>query len=128
MPMACSICTSPHREDVNRALVEATPKRRIAAQYGLTEAAVRRHEAAGHLPAKLALAAEAAVVAEADDLLGTARRVQREVFDVLERAKASGNLGGVLQARPNPEGRGAAGHAGRVRGYGVGHRSRCVAW
>jgi len=79
-------------------LVEATPKRRIATQYGLTEAAVRRNQAAGHLPAKLALAAEAAVVADADDLLATARRVQREALDVLERAKADGNLGGVLQA------------------------------
>jgi len=58
---------------------------------------VRRHEAA-HLPAKLVRAAEAAEMTEADDLLGVARRVQREVLEVLEGAKRQGNLGGVLQA------------------------------
>lgn len=61
------------------------------------ESSVRRH-AAAHLPTKLALAARAEEATEADDLHATARRVQREALDVLETAKANGNLGGVLQA------------------------------
>jgi hypothetical protein len=97
MPRACTVCTHPERTAIDRALVESTPKRRVATRYGLVESAVRRH-AAAHLPAKLALAAKAAEVTEADDLLGTARRVQREALEVLEAAKANGNLGGVLQA------------------------------
>jgi hypothetical protein len=67
---ACTVCVHPSREAIDRAPVQSTPKRRIAAQYGLVESAVRRH-AAAHLPAKLVLAAEAAEATEADDLLGT---------------------------------------------------------
>jgi|SRR5208337_4831527 len=97
MPQPCTICTNPQREAIDRALVESTPKRRIAAQHGLAESAVRRH-AAAHLPKALVKATEAQEIAHADDLLGTLRRGLREVLEVLDHAKATGNPGGVLQA------------------------------
>ena len=97
MARSCSICTHPERDAIDRALVAATPKRRIAAECGINKASVRRH-AAAHLPGALVKASVIQEVARADDLLGLARRLQHEALDVLEHAKADGNLGGVLQA------------------------------
>jgi hypothetical protein len=78
-------------------LVEAVPKRRIAADFGVAESSLRRH-AETHLPALLVRAADASEVVRADDLLGTARRIQAETLAVLEAAKAGCNFGGVLAA------------------------------
>ena len=97
MSRACSICTHPERDAIDRALVAATPKRRVAAECGVNEASVRRH-AARHLPGALVKASVVEEVARADDLLGLAHRLQHEALAVLEQAKADGNLAGVLQA------------------------------
>ena len=97
MPRVCTVCTHADRNRIDAALAESAPKRRVATQYHLSEASVRRH-AEAHLPALLARAASAAEVIRADDLFGTARRIQAETLAVLEAAKAEGNLGGVLAA------------------------------
>jgi hypothetical protein len=97
MPMPCSICTSPHRADVDRALIQSTPNRRIATQYGLTESAVRRH-AAAHLPSTLVVASEAAKVKRADGLLEEAWRLQDEADALLTAAKKSGSVAQGAQA------------------------------
>lgn len=39
----CTVCTHPHVDKINRALVAGTPKERIARQYGLKPDAMRRH-------------------------------------------------------------------------------------
>jgi methylthioribose-1-phosphate isomerase len=97
MPRVCTICSHVQRDAIERALVESAPKRRIAAGFGVTEQALRRHEER-HLPNTLTRASEVREVIRADDLLGLARRLRAEPLDVLERAKAADNLGGVLQA------------------------------
>ena len=75
MPRVCTVCTHGDRESIDSGLVAAAPFRRIAAQYGLSENAMRRH-AADHLPAHLAQAEAAAEVANADDLLAQVRALQ----------------------------------------------------
>lgn len=97
MPRACSVCTHPLRDAIDRALVESAPIRRIAADHGLAETSVRRH-ADRHLPSTLVLAAEAAEVTRADGLLAEARRLHGEAVNALETAKAAGHFGAVLQA------------------------------
>ncbi|HTF33698.1 MAG TPA: hypothetical protein VK714_08355 [Myxococcota bacterium] len=97
MPQPCTICRNLQRDAIDRALVEATPKRLIAAQHGLAESALRRH-AAAHLPKALVKETEAQGVAHEDDLVGTLQHALRETHAVLEHAKATGNWGGVLQA------------------------------
>ena len=97
MPRVCTICTHAERDAIDRALIEAAPMRRIAAEHSLAETSVRRH-AARHLPTTLVLAAEAGEVMRADDLLGEARRLHREALEALAAAKASGHLGATLQA------------------------------
>jgi hypothetical protein len=72
MARACTVCTHPSREAIDRALVASEAQRALADRYGLSEAAVRRH-AASHLPAALARAQQAADVASADSLLARLR-------------------------------------------------------
>ena len=45
MPQICTVCKHPKLQEINSALIQATPNRRIATQYGLSEAARRRHRA-----------------------------------------------------------------------------------
>ena len=53
MPRVCTICTSLHRNEIDQALaMGAASRRRIAAQYGLVETSIRRHERR-HLPEAL---------------------------------------------------------------------------
>jgi len=54
--------------------VQRTPYRRIAAQYGVTEQAVRRHTKE-HLPELLVQSTRAVEVARADDLIGNIERM-----------------------------------------------------
>ena len=65
---ACSVCSKAERWQLGAAIVAGAPNRRIATQYGLTEAAVRKHRAS-HLPLALLKPAEEAQVAESDALL-----------------------------------------------------------
>lgn len=44
MPRACSVCGSPAREAVDRALVAGEPYRGVAKRYGLEEQSVFRHK------------------------------------------------------------------------------------
>jgi FixJ family two-component response regulator len=55
MPRRCSVCTHRERPLIEQEFVASQPVRRIAARYGLSEQAVRRHRAA-HVPPALARA------------------------------------------------------------------------
>ncbi len=59
MPRACTVCTHPKRDEIDRAIVAGEPNRRIASHHDVTERAVRNHKA-GHLPAKLVMSQNAA--------------------------------------------------------------------
>ncbi len=97
MPRSCSVCTHPNRDEIDRALVAGEPNRRIAARCDVTERAIRNHKA-GHLPAKLVMAQEAAAVAEADDLLAQVRDLQRRAHNILDKAEEAGELRVALSA------------------------------
>ena len=106
MPRVCTVCAHPDHERIDASLVSGEPNRRIAAQHGLTEQALRRHRA-DHVPAAMALAAEAAEMAHADDLLGQVRRLQARVLTILDRTESTGDLrtalGAIREARGNVE-------------------------
>ncbi len=103
LPRPCSICTHPERDAIDRALVGGASNRRIATQYDVPEAAVRRHEA-NHLPVKLVMAQE---VAEADDLLGQVRDIHARTLAILEAVESTGEhrtaLAAIREARSNLE-------------------------
>lgn len=102
MPRPCTICSHPNRSDIDRALVAHVPYRRIAAQYAVSEQAIRRHRTE-HLPEKLAQAEGATEAAEATDLLREVRALRSKAYGLLLKAEAAGDyrtaLAGVREAR-----------------------------
>ena len=101
----CTVCTHPEVEAINAALLKGEPKRRIAADYGLSETSVHRH-AARHLPATLTKAAEAEQVASADNLLAQLHALQVSTLAILDKqSKAGGDdriaLSAIREARSN---------------------------
>src|SRR5215208_1715717 len=107
MPRRCTVCAHPALEIINRALVGGEPYRSVANRYeSLSQAAVQRHSE-NHLPATLAKAKEAEMVAHADDLLAQVRALQARTLVILETAEASEQhrtaLSAIREARSNLE-------------------------
>jgi hypothetical protein len=97
MPRTCTVCSHDEHHAINVALVQNGGNRRIAAHYGLSEAAVRRHRAE-HIPQLLVKASQAVDVAEADDLLDEVRDLHRRAYAVLDAAEQTGELRTALAA------------------------------
>ena len=76
--------------------------RRIAAEYGFSETSLRRH-AEDHLPAVMAEAAQAELVAHGASLLDQVTSLHHRALGLLQRAEAAGDLraamGGIREAR-----------------------------
>lgn len=97
MPRTCTICTSEHRSEIDRALVRRSSFRDISRQYEVSKDALSRH-AQEHLPDKLRRAEEAEQQEEADELLGDLRKIQIHTVKVLRRAEADEDWWLVLKA------------------------------
>lgn len=102
MPRTCTACSHPQCPEIDRALVAGATYRTIAARFGLSETALKRHKN-GHVPGHIAQARDAGVVADADDLLAQVRQLQAEALRLLKRAEGVGDFGtalrGVAEAR-----------------------------
>jgi hypothetical protein len=97
MPRVCTVCSHPAREAIDTALVASVPKRRIATQHAIDEAAVRRH-ARGHLPAQLQKAAGMAELNRLDAIVDHLRRMWQRAETLGEDAEADGDRRSALQA------------------------------
>jgi hypothetical protein len=98
MPRVCTVCTSPQRRAIDRALATGQgSKRAIASRFGLDDAAVKRH-AASHLSKRLALAETAKDVADAGTILDRVTALERDAYTLLDQAKKSGDLVTALKA------------------------------
>lgn len=87
MPRLCTVCSHPEHGAINAALASGeVSNRRIAAQYGLSEAAVRRH-ADSHLPASLVEAAGAEEVRNALNVLDQLRAINETSRAILIDAR-----------------------------------------
>ncbi len=113
MPQVCTVCTHADRSAINAALVSGEPKRAIASRYDLTAASVKRH-ARRHLPRALALATQAARVADADNLIERVQAMERRARAYEAQAASAGNVRVALLALR--EQRAAAELLGRVTG------------
>jgi hypothetical protein len=107
MPRRCTVCAHPKVEAIDMALVAGEPYRSVANRYeSLSQASVQRHSE-NHLPATLAQAKGAEMIAHADDLLEQVRDLQVRTFAILEAAEASEQhrtaLSAIREARGNLE-------------------------
>jgi transposase-like protein len=80
----CTICAHKARKKIDAALVlPGASLRGIAATFGISEDALRRHVKNGHVSAKIAQAQQAQDVVEADDLLKEIQEIhghQKAIF------------------------------------------------
>ena len=97
MTRTCTVCGHPQRHAIEKLIVGGTPNRRIATQFGLSEAAVRRH-AAEHLPVALVKAQEAEDSAHALDVVKQLKHINGAALTVLRDAKAAGDGELMLRA------------------------------
>lgn len=98
MARTCTICQHPDREAIDKALLAGKlSNRRIAAQCDVSEIALRRHVAAGHIPKQLAKAQEANEVAKADTLLAQVGALRDKALAILDKAERAGDLKTALQ-------------------------------
>ena len=106
MPQSCTICSHKSRDAMEDAFIAGTPKRRIAAHYGVTEQALRRH-LREHLPELLALARDAERAARADSLLDRIEALQSRTLAILEATEQTQDhrvaLAAIREARGNLE-------------------------
>jgi hypothetical protein len=97
MPQVCTVCSHPDILDINEALVvQGVAKRRIARDYGLSEAAVWRH--LEHIPELLVQASRAAEVADADLILDKLAGLEDEARVAMKATKESGEWRTFLAA------------------------------
>jgi hypothetical protein len=94
MTRVCTICESPQRREIDRALVRGQSMRGLATRYGTGRESMRRHRT-GCLPALLALAYEAEQVAEANRLLSRVQAMTERMEDWLDCAERSHNYAEV---------------------------------
>lgn len=88
MARTCTVCVHPEREQVDELLVAGFSNRRIAAQFQLTEQALRRHKGT-HLPKLLA---ELRGTISAASLMSRLEFVTGEIHRLRIKAESKGDL------------------------------------
>ena len=88
MPRKCSICTNPHRHEIDEALVLRIESfRTIGERHGVSYASVRRHFENGHVSQELARAVELRRISYSGDLLSKLLFLQHETMKFIDEAK-----------------------------------------
>jgi hypothetical protein len=108
VPRACTICSHEKRYEIEERLATRQGTYRgIARTYGVSEDAVSRHVASGHVGHLLALAADAERAARADALLDRIEALQSRTLAILEATEETGEhrtaLAAIREARGNLE-------------------------
>lgn len=86
----CTLCTHPQRAEIDPELVNGTSLRNIAQRFGTSATALHRHKK--HLAPALAVAREAAQVADADSLLNTVKRLLADAQRLTAQAEQAQQL------------------------------------
>jgi hypothetical protein len=108
VPRACTVCSHEKRYEIEERLATRQGTYRgIARTYGVSEDAVSRHVASGHVGQLLALAADAERAARADSLLDRIEALQSRTLAILEASEEANEhrtaLAAIREARGNLE-------------------------
>jgi hypothetical protein len=85
MPRTCTACSHPHRDDIDRLLLEGIPLRNIAKRFSLSAAGLFRHNK--HLSTILASSHKETEVLRADGLLEHLNHLTAEAARLTEKAE-----------------------------------------
>jgi hypothetical protein len=83
----CTVCSHPKRSEIDGAIISSEAHRVVAKRFGISPAAVFRHQS-DHLPAHLAKAKQVAEVVSASSLVDELLKLTRTTGGVLARALA----------------------------------------
>lgn len=86
MPRACTVCRHPERDAVEAALIRGEANRAVAARFGLSPQAIRRHKQ-GHLLPALAAAEAARRTADAAELIADLHRLREDAARIAVKAE-----------------------------------------
>ena len=85
MPRTCTACTHPHRDDIDRLLLEGVALRNIAKPFSLSAASLFRHNK--HVSTTLASSHKEAEILRADGLLEHLNHLTAEAARLTEKAE-----------------------------------------
>src|ERR1019366_5106550 len=85
MPRTCTACTHPHRDDIDRLLLEGVALRNISKRFSLSAAGLFRHNK--HVSTTLANSHKEAEVLRADGLLEHLHHLTAETARLTEKAE-----------------------------------------
>jgi hypothetical protein len=106
MGNTCTICKSKHREEIDLALVNGEPLRRIAENFGMSTSALVRHKGA-HLSEAIMKAKEVQDMMQGDRLVVQMQSLNARTLKILKDAeeKQDGNLAlkAISEVRKNME-------------------------
>jgi len=91
----CTICPLDERDEIDKLIVAGVPRRKIAAQFNVSDGAVQRHKDCifDEMIARREVAATVRVSTISTEL----EEVADITKEILEQTRAKGNLGGILQ-------------------------------
>jgi len=96
VPQKCTICAHTEATEINQHLLDKVPHRTLAKAYGVTAAALQRHQQ--HIPAQLVRAQEAREIASAEVLMGRVANLNTKAEDVYKRALKADNFTAAIAA------------------------------
>lgn len=96
MPRNCLACTSPQREEIDKALIAGVPLRNIAERVPISPPSLLRHKQ--HVSKAIVKAADQQEENHALDLLGEAERVRRKGWELLRKMESEGDHRGSVVA------------------------------
>jgi hypothetical protein len=85
MPRTCTTCTHPHRDEIDRRLLDGAPLRNIAKQYSLSSASLFRHNK--HISKTLSNARQEAEILRADGLMEHLNHLTAEAERLKQKAE-----------------------------------------
>jgi uncharacterized small protein (DUF1192 family) len=85
MPRTCTTCTHPHRDEIDRRLLDGAPLRNIAKQYSLSSASLFRHNK--HISKTLSNARQEAEILRADGLMEHLNHLSAEAERLKQKAE-----------------------------------------
>lgn len=88
MPRTCTACTNPHREEIDRRLLEGAPLRNIAKLHSLSPAGVFRHNK--HMSKMLSQSRQEAEIFRADGLMEHLNHLTAEAARLKQKAEQKG--------------------------------------
>lgn len=97
MARQCTVCAHADKDKIDTQLVGGATLDAVSKTYGLTVAALQRHQK-NHIPQRLVKAQDAKEIAAADTLMDRVAELDRKAEDVYTRALNANNLTAAIQS------------------------------